>query len=303
MIHGHGDDIHSYKGKMRINFSSNVYSHIDHAGLENHLISSFGQLRSYPEPEGESLKKIIAGIYGIVESQIVVTNGATEAIYLIANAYRGKTSAILSPTFSEYSDACKLFNHKVKHIKSLEETESGDDIIWLCNPNNPTGSVLDKTLLGNYINRFADKLFIIDQSYESFTKKEIFDKKEASSFSNLIIINSLTKKYAIPGLRIGYFFTVNEILAKQIKKFCMPWSVNSLAIEAAKYLISQKYPLFNLTTLLEETSRLRDEINKIDGITAFPTDTHFFLCKTEKDSSHKLKKYLMENHGILIRDA
>jgi len=83
----------------------------------------------------------------------------------------------------------------------------------------------------------------------------------------------------------------------------MPWSVNALAIEAGKYLMGLKEPLFDLDRLLDETNRFREELNKITGITAFPTDTHFFLCQTGCGTASELKRYLIEKHGLLIRDA
>ncbi|MCK9626206.1 MAG: aminotransferase class I/II-fold pyridoxal phosphate-dependent enzyme [Bacteroidales bacterium] len=302
MIQGHGDDSYIYSRTTDVNFSSNVCPIIDHKGLEDNIAQSISLINSYPEPDGGSLATILSRKSGINENEIVVTNGATEAIYLIANAFKNKNSVILSPTFSEYSDACLLFSHNVRCIESLDEVEEDDEIIWLCNPNNPTGSVVEKSILERFINKHLNKILILDLSYESFTRLEILSSKEVCSYSNIIAIYSLTKRYKIPGLRVGYL-VANISLTNKVKEYRMPWSVNILAIEAGKYLTELKESLFNLDKLLEETLRFRLELNKIKGITAFPTNTHFFLCKTDFGTADELKSYLIEKHGLLIRDA
>lgn len=317
MIHGHGDDSYRYNRKIDINFSSNVYSHIDHKGLENLLTDSFPAIYSYPEPDGHSLAGIVSLQNDISEDEVIITNGATEAIYIIAKAFDRKHSSILSPTFSEYNDACTLYGHNVRHVKTLgeirdshnESTGGGDEIVWICNPNNPTGLVIENDLLERTVTSMPDKLFVIDQSYESFSLSEHFSHSRACSFSNAITIHSLTKRYAIPGLRIGYIIA-NKELTSLLRKHCMPWSVNALALEAGKYLLGATQPSLNLKELLYETERFRGCLNEIEGITALPTETHYFLCNLDgkkingiRGTATELKNYLIEEHGLLIRDA
>ena len=152
MIDGHGDDAYKYGQKIRINFSSNVYNHVNHNGLREHLYHRMESIRSYPEPEPYSLEQALAHSLHLSDGkEVCVTNGATEAIYLIAQTFRGKNSAILMPTFSEYADACRLHHHKIQVIYALDMIPSGTNLIWICNPNNPTGSVLDKDVLKAFI--------------------------------------------------------------------------------------------------------------------------------------------------------
>ena len=115
MIEGHGDDAYKYKA-IKINFSSNVYNHVDHSGLHQHLFQQMESIRTYPEPEPYSLEKVLAKRFHLSSEEVCVTNGATEAIYLIAQTFRNQISAILMPTFSEYADACRLHGHKVVPI-------------------------------------------------------------------------------------------------------------------------------------------------------------------------------------------
>ena len=94
MIDGHGDDAYRY-GHIRVNFSSNVYTHVNHDSLNGHLFRQMACIRTYPEPEPYTLERELAARYQVSPENVCVTNGATEAIYLIAQAWRGSRSAIL----------------------------------------------------------------------------------------------------------------------------------------------------------------------------------------------------------------
>lgn len=299
MINGHGDDIY---GKAIVsNFSSNIYNGCDMSALDTYLCGKIASIHSYPEPDAASLASLICEKNNISLDNICMTNGATEAIYLIAQAFRDKASTIQIPAFSEYEDACKANGHKLQFINSLHHIKDKSDLIWLCNPNNPTGKTLDKQELTDITERFSQKIFVIDQSYEFFTQKETFGISEAINYNNVILLHSMTKRFAIPGLRLGYI-TADENILNRIKRYCMPWAVNQLAIEAGKYLLQNNFPL-DIQSYLAETKRFSDELNKIDGLTVWVEDTNFFLCRLAERTAKELKSYLIHEHGILIRDA
>jgi threonine-phosphate decarboxylase len=123
MIKGHGDDIYSYSG-IRMNFSSNIYAHADLQQLEEHLCSHMDVIRSYPEASPRSLEALIAEKHGVSPDEVLVTSGATDAIYLIAQAFRfvhavapphplpSLTFKVCPPTLSEYEDACRVFGYQ-----------------------------------------------------------------------------------------------------------------------------------------------------------------------------------------------
>ena len=164
MINGHGDDIYRYKD-IRINFSSNVYNGFDHEDLFCHLANQLDHVSNYPEPTPTQLEKNLALFMGLQADELMVTNGATEAIYLIAQTFRRKHSAVLMPTFSEYVDACRLHEHQLTNIYQLEQIHVGFQIVWLCNPNNPTGAVTNKETLVQCICEHPNTLFVVDASY------------------------------------------------------------------------------------------------------------------------------------------
>lgn len=303
MIEGHGDDLYKYGKKTVSNFSSNVYNRIDHSGLYQRLNERLSTICSYPEPMPYSLESEIARRYSLTPRQVCVTNGATEAIYLIAQVFQGRISAVLGPTFSEYADACRVHRHKVKPFYSLDALPEDAELVWICNPNNPTGEVRNKEDLKALVDSHPDKLFIFDQSYEYFTLKSLLGIKEAASFPNVILLHSMTKQYAIPGLRVGYF-TASEGLTDDVRCRRMPWSVNSLAIEAAKYLLEEGDGISaDIPQLLAERERLTNLLLATGMLEIWPTDTHYMLIKLRMGKAAALKDFLAVNHGILIRDA
>ena len=303
MIEGHGDDLYKYGKKIVSNFSSNVYNRIDHSGLYQRLNERLSTICSYPEPMPYSLESEIARRYSLTPRQVCVTNGATEAIYLIAQVFQGRISAVLGPTFSEYADACRVHRHKVKPFYSLDALPEDAELVWICNPNNPTGEVRNKEDLKALVDAHPDKLFIFDQSYEYFTLKSLLGIKEAASFPNVILLHSMTKQYAIPGLRVGYF-TASEGLTDDVRCRRMPWSVNSLSIEAAKYLLEEGDGISaDIPQLLAERERLTNLLLATGMLEIWPTDTHYMLIKLRMGKAAALKDFLAVNHGILIRDA
>ncbi len=302
MIEGHGDDLYRYHGKIKYNFSSNIINGVDHTRLKAFLSERLDSIFNYPEPAPFSIERLIASDSDVAPDNVMVTNGAVEAIYTIANSYRGARSAVLQPTFTEYADACVGALHTVMSFSSIDEIPADADLIWICNPNNPTGEVINASRLRDMIKTHPDKIFIIDQAYHRYTGVDLLTPEEAAAYHNLILIYSLTKDYSVPGLRLGYI-VANHNLIEMLGKHRTPWSVNSLAIEAAHYLISHDSDYrFNPAILVDECRRIASALADL-GIQSLPSETNFILCRLPEGNAAVLKEYLVENHGILIRDA
>lgn len=292
MIDGHGDDLFRYR-QIRMNFSSNIYAHADLAGLEEWLRQNVHLIRSYPEPSPRSLETMIADRQGIASDEVMVTSGATDAIWLLAQAFRHKgTYKVFHPTFSEYEDACLAFGYEAHPNASL---------CWLCNPNNPTGEVSSQKEVLHLAQRH--ELLVVDQSYEDYTLAKMVSAKEALRCGNIIQIRSMTKSHAIPGLRLGYVTgpaTIISLLRNQYR----PWAVNALAIEAGKWLLNQGTKTIpDVSAYLKEAQRLRTKLCDVEGIDVMETQTNFMLCHLREGNAANLKEYLANEHGMLIRDA
>ncbi len=302
MIDGHGDDAYKY-GAIRMNFSSNVYNHVDHEGLHRHLSHRMACIHAYPEPVPYSLEKELAEHLHLLPEEVCVTNGATEAIYLLAQAFGNCTSAVRMPTFSEYADACRLHGHRVVSFYRPDGFPGEAGLAWLCNPNNPTGEVWEKASLLRCMEAHPQTVFIIDQSYESFTLKPLLSVTEAVRYPNVILLHSMTKQFAVPGLRLGYMTACGGLLCR-IRSWRMPWSVNQLAVEAGHYLLrhADEYAV-DIPLLLKEKDRLATSLQAIGGMDVWPSDTHFLLVHLRVGTAAALKTYLATEYGILIRDA
>ena len=304
MIHGHGDDTFKFKN-IRTNFSSNVNPYGINSGLQEHLKSCISKLNAYPEPLAESLAHRIEQQKNLVPESVLVTNGAVEAFYLLASLFQRKKSLIYTPSFSEYEDACKMYRHHIEFCSNSlfsEKSEKEFDLVWICNPNNPDGKIFDRKKLKEKIHQNRDTLFIVDEAYIEFVNMNISLESEVPLYPNLIVVRSLTKRFSIPGLRLGYLVCSAEFTEK-IRKKLMPWRINSLALEGGLYCFSDDYnDNFRLPEILAEAQRFQTEIALIDSFEVVPSETSFFLVKGPVNAG-VLKKNLAEKYGILIRDA
>ena len=229
------------------------------------------------------MEKELADTLRIPEQCVLVTNGATEAIYLIANTLR--------------QCGYEYFRYGLKWT----DNEDGKTIFWLCNPNNPTGTAYDKHTVLQMARIYG--MLVVDQSYEIFTKEPPLLPYECIGKKKIVQIHSLTKRYAIPGLRLGFIVAAQDIIDK-IKCNALPWSVNSLAIRAASFLLNNDVKAVgDIDAYLAETQRLRANLDHIDGIKTLPTATNFMLVRVEGLTAAELKDRLAIRHKILIRDA
>ena len=301
MINGHGDDIYQYSG-IRCNFSSNISPLIDTSPLLRHLAERLTVVNHYPEPDAYSLEVLIAAKHGVSSNEVLVTSGATDAIYLIAQTLRDEGSfAVKRPTFSEYADACRMYGY--------EEAPKAGAIRWLCNPNNPTGELRTTDTIKVLSRRHH--WLIIDQSYEDYTWEPLLSARSAIDMQNIIVIHSMTKRFAIPGLRLGYIIAPSTVIDR-LRANYRPWAVNALAIEAGRWLLedegehhSSEEPNYReeMKLLLAQTKYLQERLRGIFGIHVYPSSTNFMLCSIQQSTAAELKEYLLVHHGFLIRDA
>lgn len=307
MLFGHGDDFYNSQQEVKSNFSSNVWHGANLDKLREHLNEQFDKLTRYPEPDAATLKRLLARRYEMKEDNIVVTNGSVTTFYLIAQAWKGAKSTIAIPSFAEYEDACRLHEHEISFFSTSDDLSElsleGQDFCWICNPNNPDGKLIHRTELLRLIAANRQTTFVIDQAYAAFTTEEMLKPTDVKNNPNLILVQSISKAYNIPGLRIGYLVTAPE-KAAEINKYIIPWSVNAIAIEASKYiLIHPAQFTLPIRKWQRETAELIYQLNKLDGLEVIPTATTFFLVRLKKGTAAALKHYLWDRHGLLIRDA
>ncbi len=306
MINGHGNDSYRYKHKIIADFSTNVFYKGIPKPLEAHLSKSIPGILNYPEPDAKRLQDKIAGFHNLDENSVIVTNGSTEAFYMLAHFYQGKKSSVLFPSFAEYEDACRLNGHSLKfvsHQSFHHEFKPDTDIIWIGNPNNPDGKVLTSTALKYFCNNNPDVMVIIDEAYSELCYGFESSIPLVQEVSNLIVVRSLTKTFSIPGIRLGYIILPSG-LQQDISAYKIPWSVNSLAQEAGYYIMNNYENLLpDRKLLFDRSQEFQQKLNCINELEVIESKCNYFLVKLKKGKAIDLKTYLIREFGLLIRDA
>jgi len=306
MISGHGSDRHKYLQEIIADFSSNVWYKGAPVQLISHLQKKVKNIIHYPEPNAEKLSLKIANRFKLNYKNVLVTNGATEAFYLIAQFFQQYHSLIVYPSFSEYEDSCKIFNHKIQFITIDNLIENTDfqygSLIWLGNPNNPDGEIISKETIELLCKKNPKSTIIIDEAYGELCNGFESSIPLLDLFSNLIIIRSLTKTFAIPGIRLGYVLASEKII-EDLTLIKIPWSVNYLALEAGEFILSKYEQLMPEPNWFSFCKSFQNELHNIQGLKVRVSNCNYYLVQIQNGKACDLKHFLIENYGLLIRDA
>lgn len=303
MIYGHGDDGYCSEETIVADFSTNVWYGAESEPLVRFMQKRIPMVLHYPEPNADSFAESVAEYHGVDRASVLVGNGETELLYLIAQAYRGAETVLFIPSYSEYADACELHGHKVKYLHYGTELKPEDgNLVIIGNPNNPNGKLMNRAQIVSIVEASPGRVVVIDEAFIDFTIGENSVVDLTAKYANLVVVRSMTNKFAIPGLRLGYIIANPEIIAK-VCRFAYPWRVNVLAVEAGKFLLQRKESLSgSLLTLFQRKENLQSAILRIKGYEPKSSDTTFFLVKCAFDVDD-LKGWLLSKYGILIRSC
>jgi threonine-phosphate decarboxylase len=277
----------------------------------------------YPDPDPEWLLEALSKSVGEKPNNVVIGNGSTELIYLFTEIFleSGYEAVIPVPTFNEYKAAIERFGGNMIFVKynpaknfrlNFEELASTitkkTRIIFLCNPNSPTGCLHDKDDVLRTIKLAEEEnvLVFLDEDYIDFVEdsKSYTMADYVNEFNNLFVLRSLTKFYGLAGIRIGFGLASPDIV-KIIKKAKMPWSVNSLAMYAAVEAVKDKDFIEKTKLLLSNSKREMLKMFKtIPWLKVYPSETNFLLVEIIQGelTSTQLREGLAKK-GFLIRDC
>lgn len=277
---------------------------------------------TYPDPDSIKLRKKLAKYVKMPFSQITVGNGATELIYNFCHAFLSnnkdnKRVLIHTPTFSEYEAASKLVGAKVLYYKTMNLNDDMDDFmdlipkkscVFICNPNNPTGTIIPKKnmeRLVNVINKKKSILFV-DECFIELATTPVNESiiQLVNKFDNLFVLRSLTKSFGLAGIRIGYGIASKQMISI-LNKIKIPWNVSGLAQQTAITALdnSSSYLHRSKKLIKTESNFLIKEISKIDGFECYNTETNFILIKTKNITSKELQNRLLQNKKEKERKA
>lgn len=268
----------------------------------------------YPDSQATELRQRFSEKLSVPPDNILVGSGTTELIRLIALAYfrQGDTVLIPEPTYGEYEVAISIAGAKpLKHWMRAEDnfaprikdivgliTEHHPKAIFICNPNNPTGKYLSRQEVESILATFSHGMLILDEAYLSFVNQS-WPSLELVSQGNVVILRSMTKDYALAGLRLGYAIASGEVI-DNLRRVCPPWNVNAVAQKVgAMVLENDDYLEQSKAKTREAKQFLLEGLSRL-GFELLPSDAHYFLAKV--GNAQEFRTSLLR-HGIQVRDG
>lgn len=301
--------------KRVIDFSVNINPLGPPPSVKEMWNSLLTKIHLYPNIEGRGIKIFYKKRFNIPEEFILPGNGSTELIYLLPRVLPVESILIIKPTYFDYERASTLAKKKVISVYTHPSDESPDNIkekiiynlskadaLWIGRPNNPTGSMLPKKTIYEISKEFPEKWIIVDEAFIQFvTNWEAETLISPDIPNNILLIHSLTKFYALPGIRIGALISRSEHISF-ISSKKQPWTTNIIAEEIARNLYPcHEYEKKTALIIAKEKEKLYQALSLSDKIEPVQGLANFILCKYKYDLD-KMLRYLL-SHGIYVRDC
>lgn len=309
----HGGDIYRNPGVTDFSVNSNPL------GPPLQVVEAIRQqadrIAAYPDIQCEGLCEAIGRFEEVESEEVLCTNGAAELFFGIVQALKPKKALLPVPSFAEYEKALQAGGARIVyyHLQEkdgfcvtedlLKEIRPDIEILFLCNPNNPTGQLMRKELLLRIAQACEEQgvWLVLDECFLDFLEDaSCYDmKKEMKKFPHMLLVKAFTKLFCMPGLRLGYGLSSNEELLKAIRKTLQAWNVSVLAQAAGLAALKSPggYLKQSRKMIKEERKKLQKTLLET-GRQVFDTPANFLFLKGEKD----LYQRALEN-GFLIRDC
>ena len=316
-LHGSNPDyLYAYYNLIKphqvIDFSVNT----NPLGMPEALVKSWPDLLEkvvdYPDPHNKELLESLSGKLEINQSHLLLGNGAAELISLLAFYLREKPVLIIQPTFSEYERMCEAHDCKISYftvqpeesicLRTFEEAVKTQEAVFFCNPNNPTGKHIEKAQL-EAMARICLKyncLFIVDEAFYDFLIDYDYSIELYKEYSNLVFLRSLTKIYAIAGLRLGYLVAQPDFIL-ELKKYLPHWHINAIADSAGKICLkADQFVLDTQNYILKERQFIHQALEEL-SFKVIKSDVNYYLMRDQlTDDIQPLFIYLLKS-GIVLR--
>ena len=300
----HGGERVTTAAKQLIDFSvclnpygppSFVFTAIDEAG---------GEINRYPDTECTALRENIAEKYGRTPNEVLAGAGVSELIQLVALAFARRRVLIPVHTYGEYETAARIMGAQITPLAMPErqirpevliDALHAADLLFLCNPNNPTGQYLPRNALEGILERAerVDALVVLDEAYVDFVQTAF--PAHTLALANLIILRSLTKSFAMPGIRIGYAISAASTIAA-MRAVQVPWSVSAVAQRVGAAVIGPEGDAF----LAGTRRRIEQSKKQIERVLDVQSDANYYLLPV--GDARRMKAMLVQ-HGMLVRDC
>ena len=295
---------HSHGGNLRrlsqaaglpqgelLDFSANINPLGPPEWLRPLIESQISDLIHYPDPDATELVEALAELHGIAADQILVGNGATELLHLLPRGL-GCTSLLLAvPSYADYEEPARLYGLPVEQLPLSPENDFTLDpqqvvpflkpgqLVLLGQPNNPTGRTFEAACVRRIAADHPASLFVVDESFIGFTDGS--QSLQQNRPDNLLIVTSLTKLYAIPGLRLGYLTGSAQHISR-LREFLPNWTVNSLAQAVGLRAVQDTdYLQQTRSFVISQRASLATELGQLPGLTVYPGEANFLLLRLD----------------------
>lgn len=295
-----------------LDFSANINPLGPPDWLRPLISSRLSSLVHYPDPDSSSLRASISNHYGVKEEDVLVGNGSTEIIHSLPRTLSIDSALIPVPSYSDYVNAVELAGKLVEKIFLKEEEAfqldlsllnkkiSSGQLVFIGQPNNPSGLLVDPVALRTLALKHPSTLFVIDEAFFDFVEEA--ESLIGNRPSNVIVLRSFTKFYAIPGLRLGFAIAEPDVIQK-IRKIMPLWSVNGLAQAVGEHALQDhNYAMRSRAFVRQQREFLLDEMQSIPGLTVFSGQANFLLARLDRqDMDGPALARQMLSFGIAIR--
>jgi cobyric acid synthase CobQ/histidinol-phosphate aminotransferase len=300
-----------------IDLSANIHQYGPPASIEEAIARV--RLDQYPDIRSARLREAIAGELKIMPDSVIAGNGSVELIYLLASAFLdpGDKALIIGPTFGEYKAAVQVCGAEAIEYRAPEENGFVPDLeeiirqlqqhepklVFLCNPNNPTGRVMSENEITALMEATGDigGMLVIDEAYAELMDENVprWNSADLLLGGNIALVRSLTKEFALPGLRLGYCITPPNV-ARALQLVRAPWGVNAFAQEIGRGLMSDKaYRAEVQRRLAEDKAYLLQRLNEVEA-DYIPGVANFLLIKVG-DAAECYLSFLKDK--LVVRDC
>lgn len=308
----HGGDI--YNHKVELDFSANINPFGMPKSIEVAAIEGIRKSIHYPDIACNELRTAIAKKERVSKEQIICGNGAAEVIFSLIYGYKPKKALLVYPTFLEYAQAlraggCQIRTHLLRKEDRFQLTESildvledSLDLMFLCNPNNPTGAVVPKELLTRIIQKCHELniLLVIDECFQDFLLEEDWDSKKdlLEQYPNLMVLKAFTKMYGMAGLRLGYAMSANQKVLDSMRKVTQPWNV-SIPAQCAGVAACQEedFARKSRAYVAKQREYLKGELKKL-GYDVYDSKANYIFFEGPKGLYETCLR-----HKVLIRSC
>ncbi len=319
----HGGTVHAVARLLGVptgellDFSASINPLGPPPGVRQAVMTAFDQVVHYPDPEATELRQALALRHALPPENLRVANGSTELIHLLPRLLPGRRALIVAPPFSEYAAALEGGGWEVQYFllapedgfelsltKLEERLADGFDLFVLANPGNPTGALVPPAKVTHVLElcRRFKTVPVVDEAFMDFCPEEsaiplLLEGGEG------IILRSLTKFFALPGLRLGYAVGATGII-RRLGELIPPWSVGTLAQAAGvAALADEEYRLRTLHLIAGERAFLASSLTTLPGVHPYPSAANYLLVRITSGACAAPLQEKLLHQGILIRDC